>query len=147
MGMADLHAWSKAVHIIAVISWMAALLYLPRLFAYHSESAAGSTASEQFKFMEYRLARLIMMPAAIAVWIFGLGTAWLSGDLLRMPRWLFAKLFFVVILSAFHIVLEKHLRELRSDSRRRSVRYFKSINEIPTLLMIIIVVLVVVKPI
>ena len=146
-GMADLYAWSKALHIIAVVSWMAALLYLPRLFAYHAASNAGSAISEQFKVMEFRLARLIMLPAAIATWVFGFGTAWMSGDLLLLPRWLMVKLVFVVLLAVFHFVLEYHMREFQTDSGSRNVRYFKLINEVPTVLLIIIVVLVVVRPV
>ena len=144
--MADPYLWLKALHIISVISWMAGLLYLPRLFVYHVGSCPGSALSEQLKIMEFRLARFIMLPASLASWAFGMSAVAWSGELLTMPAWLLLKLVLVVLLSCFHALLEKHRHELSVDGRLRGGRYFRLINEIPTVLMILIVVVVVVRP-
>lgn len=144
--MADPYLWLKALHIMAVMSWMAGLLYLPRLYVYHAESRLGDAVSSQFKIMEYRLARFIMLPAGIASWIFGLAAAGWSGDLWALPGWLFVKLLLVLGLSGFHALLEWHLREFRMDRRSRESRYFRLINEVPTVLLILIVFVVVMKP-
>ena len=144
--MAEPYLWLKALHIVAVVSWMAGLLYLPRLFVYHAESKPGDALSIQFAIMEYRLARFIMLPAAVASWFFGLATAAWSGELWTPPGWLLVKLLLVLVLSGFHALLERHRREFRSDQRSHSSRYFRLINEVPTVLLILIVFLVVLKP-
>lgn len=136
--------WLKAVHIIAVIAWMAGLLYLPRLMVYHAEAGANSSQSTTFKVMERRLLRLIMDPAMIVVWITGPLLAWQTG-LWRDPS-IIAKLVLVIALSGFHHALAAWRREFEADLNRRSARFYRIANEVPTLLMIGIVVLVVVKP-
>lgn len=144
--MTDAYLWSKAVHVIAVIAWMAGLLYLPRLFVYHAKSAVGGAVSEQFKIMEERLARMIMLPAAVTAWLAGLLTGWLIGDLYSPPLWLAAKLVCVVLLTLYHGLLERHRREFARDARLHTERYFRFVNEVPTLLLVVIVVMVVVRP-
>ncbi|NNE22169.1 MAG: protoporphyrinogen oxidase HemJ [Rhizobiales bacterium] len=140
------YLWLKAVHLIAVISWMAALLYLPRLFVYHCDAKPGSEMSETFKVMERRLLRAIMTPAMIAAWILGLCLAWVSGlDYLTGTAWFWLKLALVVGLTACHGVLARHVKAFAADQNDKSPRYFRIINEVPTVLMIGIVILVVVK--
>jgi putative membrane protein len=136
--------WLLAFHIIAVIAWMAGMLYLPRLFVYHCEADVGSTQSETFKVMECRLLRLIINPAMIVTWLLGLWLAW-SGGWFAAP-WLHAKLVLVLLMSGVHGVLSKYVREFGADRRRKSQKYFRILNEIPTVLMILIVILAVVKP-
>ena len=136
--------WLKALHIVAVISWMAGLLYLPRLFVYHCEAEAGSRQSETFKVMERRLLRLIMNPAMTVVWVTGPLLAWQMGVL--HDRWLVAKLLLVVLLTVFHHALGRWRTAFAEDRNRHPARYFRIANEVPTVLMVAIVVLVVVKP-
>ena len=136
--------WVKALHIIAVIAWMAALLYLPRLLVYHADSAIGSEKSETFKVMERRLLRGIATPAMIATWAFGLLMAWLIGA--WDEGWLHAKLAFVVALSAYHGFLALWVGEFAEDRNARPARFYRIANEVPTLFLIAIVILVVVKP-
>ncbi|MGU3574029.1 protoporphyrinogen oxidase HemJ [Brucellaceae bacterium C25G] len=136
--------WIKALHVIAIISWMAAMLYLPRLFVYHSTIAAGSETSELFKVMERRLLRLIMNPAMIIAWITGLWMAW---DMFAFKGgWLHAKLLLVVLMSAAHGILSKNTRRFAADENTKSSKYWRIFNEVPTVLMILIVILVIVKP-
>ena len=144
--MPDAFLWLKALHIIAVVAWMAGLFYLPRLFVYHSKSRPGDALSEQFKIMEHKLSRVIMLPSAAATWIFGIAAAWVSGDLNPMPSWLIVKLGAVVCLTGFHALLDMHRRKFYADARKWSERYFRIINEVPTVLLVVIVILVVVKP-
>jgi putative membrane protein len=134
----------KAVHIIAVIAWMAGLLYLPRLFVYHATSEVGSLQSATFKIMEGRLLAIIMNPAMVVVWLSGLTLAY-QGAFFQ-AGWLHAKLALVVAMSALHGFFSRCLADFRSDQNRHSVRFFRIFNEIPTLLLIVIVVLVVMKP-
>lgn len=136
--------WVKAFHIISVIAWMAAQLYLPRLLVYHAESPAGSEKSETFKVMERRLLRGIANPAMIATFVFGIWYAtWLGvwGD-----GWLHAKLAVVLALSAYHGLVARWVRAFANDRNTHSARFFRMVNEIPALLMVAIVILVVVKP-
>lgn len=140
--MADL--WIKALHVAAVISWMAGLFYLPRLFVYHASEPVGSTTSETFKVMERRLYRFIMRPAMIAAWLTGLWLAWSSFGF--RGGWLHAKLVLIVLLTVHHEFQGRWLREFAADAPRRSPRFFRLHNEVPTLLMAGIVILVVVKP-
>lgn len=139
-----MYLWIKALHVIAVIAWMAGLLYLPRLFVYHCAAAVGSQQSETFKIMERRLLRAIMNPAMIVVWLTGLYIAF-SGDWLRAP-WLHAKLLVVLLLSGAHGFLSRCVRDFAGDANGRSARFFRILNEVPTVLMIGAVILVVVKP-
>ena len=139
-----LYLWLKALHIISLIAWMAALLYLPRLFVYHTGVAAGSEASETFKVMERRLLKAIMTPAMIATWVFGLWLAY-EGHLFTAP-WLHAKIALVVGLSGIHGMMAKWVREFAQDRNTRSTRFYRIANEGPTILMVLIVLLVVLKP-
>lgn len=136
--------WVKAFHVMSVIAWMAALLYLPRLLVYHADAAIGSDKSETFKVMERRLLRGIATPAMIATWVFGLWLAWLFGAF--GEYWLHAKLLFVLALSAYHGMLVRFVRAFAEDRNTRPARFFRMINEIPALFMVAIVILVVVKP-
>jgi putative membrane protein len=139
-----LYVWIKALHVVAVISWMAALLYLPRLMAYHCGAEPGSRQSETFKVMERRLLRIIATPALIAAWLSGLWLL-LAGGLLTAP-WMQAKLVLVIGLSAVHGINVKWVKDFARDQNRHSARYYRIANEVPTILMVGIVVLVIVKP-
>jgi protoporphyrinogen IX oxidase len=139
-----LYLWIKAIHIIAVIAWMAGMLYLPRLFVYHCEASPGSVQSETFKVMERRLLRAIINPAMIATWALGLWLAWDAG--IFSEAWLHAKIALVVVLSGVHGFFVSCVRDFANDRNRRPQRFYRIINEVPTLLMILIVILVVVKP-
>ena len=136
--------WLKAFHIIAVISWMAGMLYLPRLFVYHAQAEPGSAQSETFKAMERRLLAAIINPAMVATWALGLWLAYDGGFL--TSRWLLAKLALVLVLSALHGFFAGIVRDFAADRNRRSERFYRIVNEVPTLLMIAIVILVIVKP-
>jgi protoporphyrinogen IX oxidase len=136
--------WLKALHVVAVISWMGGLLYLPRLFVYHSEAEPGSKQNETFKVMEQRLLRLIMNPAMIVVWITGPLLAWQMG--VHHDRWLAVKFGLVCLLTVFHHALGRWRKAFAEDRNQHPARYFRIANEVPTLLMVAIVVLVVVKP-
>ncbi len=140
----NLYLWIKALHIIAVITWMAGMFYLPRLFVYHADTKAGSEQAQTFKIMERRLLRVIINPAMIFTWIFGLWLAW-SGFAFK-GAWLHGKIFFVLLLSGFHGYLSKQVRVFANDQNFKSAKYWRMMNEVPTLLMFIIVILVVVKP-
>ncbi len=139
-----LYLWVKALHILAIISWMAGLLYLPRLMVYHSESEVGSRQSETFKIMEKRLLKVIMTPAMIASWVFGLWLIHLTGA--HTQGWFAAKFFLVILMSALHGFQAVWVKEFRDDSRRRTAKFFRIANEGPTVLMILIVILAIVKP-
>jgi protoporphyrinogen IX oxidase len=139
-----LYLWIKALHVIAVIAWMAGMLYLPRLFVYHCEAAPGSTQSEIFKVMERRLLRAIINPAMIATWVLGLWLAW-TGNFISAP-WLQGKVVLVLAMSGVHGMLSRWTKDFAADRNRHTQKFFRIMNEVPTLLMIAIVVLVVVKP-
>jgi putative membrane protein len=139
-----MYHWLLALHIIAVIAWMAGMFYLPRLFVYHCEADVGSIQSETFKVMERRLLKAIINPAMIATWLLGLWLAWQSG--FYAAHWLQAKVVLVVLMSGVHGVLSKYVREFAADRRRKSQKYFRILNEVPTVLMVAIVILAVVKP-
>jgi len=139
-------AYIKAFHIIAVIAWMAGLLYLPRLFVYHAMSKTGSEQSETFKVMERRLLRYITTPAMVAAWIFGLILAFSPLIDWSKDGWFHAKLLLVVVLSGFSGLLAKWTKDFAADRNTRSPRFYRVVNEVPTVLMILIVILVVVRP-
>ena len=141
---AGLYLWLKALHIIAIIAWMAGMLYLPRLFVYHCEAASGSVQSETFKVMERRLLRAIINPAMIASWVLGIWLAW-SGNFLSAP-WLHGKLVLVLAMSGVHGMLARWMKDFAADRNRHTQKFFRIMNEVPTVLMIGIVILVVVKP-
>jgi len=145
--MDALYPWVKAFHIIAVISWMAGLLYLPRLFVYHSECDAKSGMSETFKVMERRLLKAIMTPAMIVTWILGL-ILLLGFDAVPSGSggWFHVKITLVIILSFFHMYLAKLVREIAQDNNQHNSKFYRLINEVPTVLMVAIVILVIVRP-
>jgi protoporphyrinogen IX oxidase len=139
-------SYIKAFHVIAIIAWMAGLLYLPRLFVYHADSAKGSQQSETFKVMEKRLLRIITTPAMIASWILGLTLAFSGVIDWKADGWFHAKLALVVLLSAFHGMLAKWTKDFAQDRNTHDARFYRMVNEVPTLLMIGIVILVIVRP-
>ncbi|MEQ1647339.1 MAG: protoporphyrinogen oxidase HemJ [Hyphomicrobiaceae bacterium] len=136
--------WIKAVHVMAIIAWMAGMLYLPRLFVYHTDARVGSELSETLKIMERRLLRIIINPAMVLAWVVGLWLAW-SGGWFKAP-WFHGKLLFVIGLSAVHGHLAKSVRLFAADKNVRSSRHWRILNEVPALLMVVIVILVIVKP-
>ena len=139
-----MYEWLKAFHVIAVIAWMAGMLYLPRLFVYHCGAEPGSAQSETFKLMERRLLKIIINPAMILSWGLGLWLVWSGGWL--MAGWLYAKIFLALVLSGVHGMFARWVKDFAADRNRRSARFYRLINEVPTLLMIGIVILVIVKP-
>jgi putative membrane protein len=136
----------KAFHVIAIIAWMAGVLYLPRLFVYHADAAKGSELSETFKVMEGRLLRYITTPAMIAAWALGLWLAFSGLIDWRADGWFHAKLGLVLLLSAFTGQLARWTKDFAADRNTRSARFYRIANEVPTLLMIGIVILVIVRP-
>ena len=140
----DGYLWLKALHIISVIAWMAGMLYLPRLMVYHTGVAVGSEASETFKVMERRLLKAIINPAMIATWVFGLWLAWRGGFF--VDGWLHAKIALVLVMSGFHGFLSRQVWAFAADANTRSTRFYRIANEVPTALMVAIVLLVVLKP-
>lgn len=134
----------KSIHVVAVISWMAALLYLPRLFVYHADAATGGEASQTFKIMERKLLHGIMNPAAIVSVFAGLWLAW-NGELWK-DGWFHAKVALVVILLGVHLFLARQVRAFQGDRNAHSSRFYRLINEIPAVLMLGIVALVIIKP-
>ena len=142
--MNDLALWLKALHIVAIVAWMAALLYMPRLFVYHSKVVPGTEASDTFKVMERRLLKAIMTPAMLASLLFGISLGvvqyqWTEG-------WLHLKTLFVVALAACHMVMARYVRMFANDERPASETWFRWFNEAPTVLLLGIVFLVVFKP-
>jgi putative membrane protein len=136
--------WFLAFHIMAVIAWMAGMLYLPRLFAYHTETTPGSESSERFKVMERGLLRRIINPAMIAVWVLGLTLAWLTGA--YADTWLQIKFALVLGMSGLHGFFARCVRDFANDRNTRSARFYKIINEVPAVLIVLIVLLVKLQP-
>jgi putative membrane protein len=137
----------KAFHVIAIIAWMAGMLYLPRLYVYHVGAAAGSELSETLKLMEHRLLRFIVNPAMIISWLLGLILIFGYGVIdLRTAGWLHVKLTAVVLLTVLHILLARWRKDFAADRNTRSAGFYRVINEVPTVLLIIIVIMAVVKP-
>jgi len=136
--------WLKALHIMAVIAWMAGLFYLPRLYVYHADAKAGSELAETFKIMEQRLLRIIMNPAMITVWITGIALAGMQG--VYLDGWFLAKFALVVVMTGFHMALAKWRRRFAADANTRPNRFYRIANEFPTILMAGIVLLVILKP-
>jgi len=141
----SLYLTLKAIHVIAVISWMVGLLYLPRLFVYHVENN-NEQASKVFKVMEKRLMKIIMNPAMIITWITGLSIWWILGLETIFSLWLSLKFILVLALSGYHGFLSKCLKDFELDRNIRSSKFFRFINEIPTIILIIVVFLVIFKP-
>ena len=139
-----MYVWLKAFHVIAIIAWMAGMLYLPRLFVYHCEAEPGSKQSETFKVMERRLLHAIITPAMVVSWVLGLWLAWTGG--FYVAGWLQAKVILVIGLSALHGFFARWVHDFAAGRNRHSQKFYRIINEIPTILMIGIVILAVVKP-
>ena len=138
------YLWLKAFHIIAVIAWMAGMLYLPRLFVYHCETAPGSAEYDRFVLMERKLMHIIINPSMVAVWLLGLLLvetlqAWSAG-------WFHGKLALVVALTGMHGMFSRWRRDFERSENRKTQRFFRIVNEVPAVLMMLIVILVVVKP-
>jgi putative membrane protein len=144
--LVSLYPWIKALHIVSVIAWMAGLLYLPRLFVYHAGVAVGSEASETFKVMERRLLRGIMHPAMIATLVFGALLVQVPGIVDWQEGWIYAKLVLVAALIAMHYFCMRWQRAFAADHNQRAAKFYRMVNEVPTVILIAIVVLVVVKP-
>ena len=136
----------KSLHLIAVISWMAGLLYLPRIFVYHAENKTEKNTSETFKIMERRLMFYIMTPAMILSWFFGIFLILINGISITLNLWVQAKLFLVVILTIYHLFLGYYLRKFALDENEKSAKFFRIINEIPTILLILIIFVIIYKP-
>ena len=141
----DYYLWLKALHLIAMVSWMAGMFYLPRLFVYHTTAPAGSAQSETFKVMEYKLLKVIINPAMIATWVIGLlmlaaQPVWLS------QGWMHVKLTALVGLTIFHMMLARWRRQFANDANQRSQKFYRMANEVPTVLLIVIVLVAVLKP-
>lgn len=145
-GLLDVYPWVKALHLISAIAWMAGMLYLPRLFVYHCDVAPGTVESERFKVMEGRLLRLIVNPAMVATWSFGLLLVATPGVIDWHAGWWHVKLLCVILMSAVHGILSARRRAFLQDRNTRSQRYYRVLNEVPTLLMIVIVIMVIVRP-
>ncbi len=139
-----IYLWVKALHVIAVISWMAGMLYMPRLFVYHCDAPVGSKQSETFKVMERRLYKAIMNPAMMVAWVVGLYIAYEQNYF--TDGWFHAKLAAVVLMTVIHVMLGRYVRAFAADQNRHTHKFYRVINEIPTLLMIGAVIFVVVKP-
>ena len=144
--LAGAYLWIKSLHVISIIAWMAGMLYLPRLYVYHCDAAPGSAQSETFQVMERRLLRAIINPAMIAAWIFG-------GLLLATPGivdwgsgWIYVKLTAVVIMSGFHGALSRWRKDFMNDANTKSPGFYRMMNEVPTVLMVIIVIMVIARP-
>ena len=139
-----MYEWIKALHVIAVIAWMAGMLYLPRLFVYHCEVPVGSPQSEMLKVMERRLLRIIIDPAIVATWVFGLTLALLTGAF--HEHWFQLKFLLVLAMSGLHGMFAATVKRFARDANTRPQRFYRIINEVPMLLVIAIVILVIVKP-
>lgn len=140
----DLYSWIKAFHVMSIIAWMAGMFYLPRLFVYHVDAEVGSVQSETFKVMERRLLKAIINPAMIASWVFGL---WVAIEIGAFSQgWFHAKLLLVLAMSAMHGYLVGCVRRFANDANTKPARFYRLLNEVPTVLMVGIVILVIVKP-
>jgi len=137
--------WIKALHLISIICWFAGLFYLPRLFVYHAQ-ASDQISLERFKVMERKLYLGIMTPAMLATFIFGIALAAMQWDYVKTAGWFHAKMLCVVLLLGFHKMCRLHMRKFANDANTKSHKYFRWFNEVPTILLLAIVILVVVKP-
>jgi putative membrane protein len=140
----DVYSWIKSLHVLAIISWMAGLLYLPRLFVYHAENRGSAEMGAQFCVMERRLYRYIMNPAMMVAWLTGLYMAWAAG--FHRDVWFLVKFALVVALTLAHVYLGRRVRAFAAEQDDKSSKFYRVLNEVPTLLMIGIVVMVIVKP-
>jgi putative membrane protein len=144
--LGDYYLWVKSFHVISMVAWMAGLFYLPRLYVYHCDLPIGSVESERFKLMEYRLFKQIMNPAMMAPWFFGLLLVLTPGVLNWASGWWHTKLFCVILMTAFHMALGRWRKDFMRDANSRRGRFYRIANELPTVLMVIIVIMVIVKP-
>ena len=144
--MSDFYLWIKTGHVVALIAWMAAMFYLPRLYVYHAGAPVGSELSETLKVMERRLLKAIMTPAMLATWAFGLWAAFDYGWFTDGTKWLHVKLIFVLAMTGFHGACAKWRKDFAADRNQRPARFYRIANEVPTLLLLVIAVLAVVKP-
>lgn len=144
--LAPLYLWTKSVHLMAVMAWMAGLFYLPRLYVYHSDIPTGGPESARFMTMERLLLRAIMNPAMIATWLLGIVLVLTPGVVSWTSGWWYVKLVSVLLMTGFHMHLARARRQFAEDKRLRNQRYWRMMNEVPTLLMIVIVIMVIVKP-
>ncbi len=144
--MAAAYPWLKSLHIVAVVAWMAGLFYLPRLFVYHAEAPRGSHRAAMLEVMERRLFRGIMLPAAVMTYGFGVGLAATPGVVDWQHGWIWTKLALVGLLTLFHLMLARWRRDFALGRNAHSAKFFRIVNEVPTLMLIAIVLLVVVKP-
>ena len=144
--LASIYPWVKSLRIISIIAWMAGMLYLPRLFVYHCDAPPGSDKSETFKIMERRLLRAIINPAMIASFVFGTMLLLTPGIVDWTAWWVYLKLFLVLVMTAVHGLFSRWRKDFEADANTKTSKTFRIANEAPTLLMIVIVILVVVKP-
>jgi protoporphyrinogen IX oxidase len=144
--LAPFYLWTKSLHLIAVFAWMAGLFYLPRLYVYHHQVAVGSDTSELFKTMERRLLRAIMNPSMIAAWVFGLLLILTPGVVSWSAGWWHGKFLGVLVMTGFHMHLAAARRGFAADTRPRSEVYWRALNEVPTLALLLIVFMVILKP-
>lgn len=144
--LGEYYLWIKAVHIMAVISWMAGLFYLPRLFVYHTRVATDGDQDHLFQIMESKLMRIIMRPAMIVTWLFGLALVFTPGVISWDDAWVWVKAVAVIAMTGFHESLAKHARNFAAGENTKDEKYFRRINEIPTVLMVLIVIMVIVRP-
>lgn len=142
----DVSLWVKAIHVIAVIAWMSGMLYLPRLYVYHTEVAPGSPQSELFKVMERRLLRAIINPAMMVAVVFGIILVATPGLIDWGAGWIWVKLVFVIGMGAVHGNYSRWRRDFEADRNQRSTRFYRAWNEVPTVLLIVIVIMVIVRP-
>lgn len=141
-----LYPWTKAFHVIAMVAWMAGMFYLPRLYVYHCDTAPGSVESERFKVMEWRLLKQIINPAMIATWLFGTMLVLTPGVIDWSEAWWWIKFASVLAMAGFHGALSKWRRMFMDDKNTRSHRFYRIANEVPTLLLMVIVIMVIVRP-
>ena len=144
--LSDWYPWILSGHIISIIAWMAGMFYMPRLFAYHAEAEVGSDKSETFKIMERRLLRAIINPAMMAAWIFGILLVLTPGIVDWAMGWPWVKATIVLAMSGLHGLLSRWRRQFASERNTHTTRFYKLINEVPTVMMIVIVIMVVAKP-
>jgi putative membrane protein len=144
--LAFVYPWTKALHVISMVAWMAGMFYLPRLFVYHCDLWPGSVESERFKVMEYRLLKQIINPAMIGTWVFGVLLVLTPGVIDWSAGWWHVKLTAVLLLAGFHGAMSKWRRLFMEDRNTRSHRFYRIANEVPTLLLIVIVIMVIVRP-
>ncbi len=140
------YPWTKALHVISMVAWMAGMFYLPRLFVYHCELAPGSAESERFKVMEWRLLKQIINPAMIATWVFGTMLVLTPGVIDWSSGWWHVKLTAVILMAGFHGAMSKWRRMFMEDKNTKSHKFYRVANEVPTVLLMIIVIMVIVRP-